>query len=279
MEFQPLERLAQSLQARDMAVFPVVHAGVDEHVSVVGERMQRDDFSHMPLRDAAGRVVRVLEREATSGKTGRAYDAAVPLDSEKHVVRADAPLPTVLAKLPRSGFLLVSSKESGWQDRIAGIINHADVVSLPVRLFIYARTMQLEKRVFEAISGMNWKDTEGLADLWNRIDARYKKAGEQRSCRETYLEFRDVMRIGQMRQMIGLRNGDELDLLCTARNFACHATIDAPADNLRPEEIPTEVERCVILVERLLSSCYPDSGSSVESLGFTDGIIPPRRVR
>lgn len=253
MEFPTFEHFAQGLRARDIAAFPVIHASVDDDTSTVRDHMLRDDFSHMPLRDSGGSVVRVIHRDATSGKVGRVYDAAVPLNHENHVVAAADPLPAVIAKLPGSGFLLVSSRESGWPDRIAGIINHADVVSLPVRLFIYTRTIQIENRVFQAIAGTKWKETPGLESLWESAEGKYRKGGERRACREAYLHFRDLMKIGQMRGVLGVTD-DELKLLCTARNFACHAVTPAPGDELSPEEIPGEVEECIRLVEHLMAS-------------------------
>jgi len=258
MELRALEQIVQNLHARDIAAFPVVCAGVDDDISTVRKRMESDDFSHMPLRDANGRVVCVLEHNAALGKTGRACDAAVPLDSEKHVINASEPLPMAIERLPKAGFLLVKSRESGHRDLISGIINHADVLTLEVRLLIYMRTMQLEKRVLNAIKGKPWGDRQELAAIWQRVDRRHTNGGEQRSCREAYLEFGEVMTIGYVLNLLHLGN-DELNLLCAARNFACHVAIIAPDHILDPENIPAAVERCVNLVERLFGKAAQDT--------------------
>lgn len=253
METQLLDRIVRGLQARDIAAFPVVHAGVDDDIAAVLVRMNTGDYSHMPLRDANGTVVRVLRRDVAQGKSGRAHDAATALDIDGHVVDASDPLSSVVAKLPSAGFLLVSSRESGYPDRIAGIINHSDVVSLPVRLLIYMCTMQLERRVIDVIADTG-RDTGNpqLSELWRRAEAKQKKAGERRSSVESYLSFRDLMAIGQARQLLRLEDAAELELLCAARNFACHAAIGSPAGEPTPSEIPGVVERCVNLVGRLL---------------------------
>ena len=258
MELRALEQIVQNLHARDIAAFPIVHASLDEDISTVRDRMQNDDFSHMPLRDANGCVVRVLEYNAALGKTGRAYDAAVDLDSAKHVINATDPLPMAIARLPKAGFLLVKSRESGHRDLISGIINHADVLTLEVRLLIYMRTMQLEKRVLNAIKGETWGNTEELAKIWRRVGTQHRNGGEQRSCREAYLEFGEVMTIGYVLNLLHLGN-DELNLLCAARNFACHVAIIAPDHILDPENIPAAVERCVSLVERLFGEAAQET--------------------
>lgn len=222
MDATTLERIAPGLCARDISAGPVVHASVDDDLSSLGKLMQRKDFSHMPLRDADGRVVRVLHRSEALGRFGRAYDAAVPLDSAKHLVVAEDPPSEVVSKLAASGFLLVRSAEAKWPDRVEGIINHADVVTFPVRLLLYTRTIQLEQQVFEAVAGTPWRDLPEFAAVWKRADKKYQAAGEHRSGHEVYLQFIDLMRIGQ-RQGVLQVSESELILLGTARNFACHA--------------------------------------------------------
>jgi CBS domain-containing protein len=258
MDATTLERIALGLCARDIAAGPVVHAGVDEDLSTLGELMRTNDFSHMPLRDTDGQVVRVLHRSEALGRSGRAYDAAVPLDYEKHLVAAEDPLSAVISKLAASGFLLVRFAEARWPDRVEGIINHADVVTFPVRLLLYTRTIQLEQQVFEAVAGTPWSDLPEFAAVWRRADRKYQAAGEHRSRHEVYLQFSDLMRIGQRLGVLQVSEG-ELKLLSTARNFACHAVIPGPGEELSPEEIPGEVEGSLRLVERLVSTVSRDS--------------------
>ncbi len=239
MKSGTLEQLVQNLRARDIAAFPVAHANVADPIPVVRAAMDQRDFSHMPLRDARGNVVSILVRAS-----------AEPFERAKHVIEAAEPLAAAIMRLPEAGFLLVASDESGYEDRISGIINHADVVSLEVRLLIYSRTMQLERRVLDAIRGQPWGDDPELRTLWNRVKKRFYDGGERRSCLEAYLEFPEIMLIGQHRDILQVSDSDRARLR-TARNFAAHAAIDSPAEDLRPEVITTEVEECL----RLLETC------------------------
>ena len=59
------------------------------------------------------------------------------------------------------------------------------------------------------------------------------------------------MLIGQARGTLNISD-DEWRRLCTARNFASHAAIEAPCDELRPEVIAEEVEQCARLLDRLI---------------------------
>jgi hypothetical protein len=253
MEQQALERIVQNLHARDIASFPVECANPNEDRDKVHARMEPEpkgkDFSHMPVRDAGGCVVGVIRRIGTE-KSGFTYDED-SLDGDKHVIDATDLLSTAIKRLSEAGFLLVKSQESGHPDGISGIINHADVLGLEVRLLMYTRTMQLEKRVLDAIRNKPWDTTEELRLMRRQVEAEHRNAGEQRSCPEAYLGFPDLMRIGQVRKFWRLANR-ELALLRFARNFACHFAVDAPGRRLGPDKIPTQVERCVSLLERLL---------------------------
>jgi hypothetical protein len=245
MRSEALEQIVRSLHARDIAAFPVVHAGVDEADPAVLQRMDKLDFSHMPLRDGNGDVVAVLDRTTIR---------RIPLGT-KYLIGAGALLSEAIARLPGAGFLLVQSPESGYRDNISGIINHADVVSLPVRMLFYTRTMQLERRVLDEIEGKDWGGTPSLQHLWDKVEGMYRQGGDRRSCREAYLHFPEIMRIGQTRQILHVSDA-ERERLSTARNFASHAAIDAPAHELRPEVIPEEVERCARLLERLVANGF-----------------------
>jgi CBS domain-containing protein len=236
-----LGQLAHDLRASDIAAFPVVAAS-EEQLAWAHATMERRDFSHMPVRNSRGIVVSVLARGSTE---------PIPFQKEEHLIEAAEPLAEAINRLPKAGFLLVASNEAGFEDRISGIINHADVVSLPVRLLLYSGTMQLERHVLDAVTGEPWGDAAELSELWEAAHKKHVKGGERRSCLEAYLGFAEIMRIGQCRRILPISDSD-LERLRIARNFAAHAAIDAPADSLRPEVITVEVEECVRLVENLV---------------------------
>lgn len=250
MKSGPLEQLVQNLRAADIAAFPVF-SSTEDQLTTARATMEQRDFSHVPVRNSRGTVVSILVRGAPD---------PIPFRRPTHEIRSGDPLAVAIARLPEAGFLLVTSDESGYEDGISGIINHADVVSPPVRLLLYCGTMQLERRVLKDITGTPWGEDGDLRKIWERAHAEHLKGGERRSCPEAYLHFSEIMAIGQHRTVLRISDLDR-KRLCTARNFAAHAAIDAPADSLRPEVITAEVEQCVRLVDRLVGAPGQQSGS------------------
>ncbi len=82
------------------------------------------------------------------------------------VIDAGASLTEAVKRLEARGFLLVSSLESGREDGISGIINHADLQKAPVRVLLFARLAEIEarlRRIIEHNSG-RWERISELAE-------------------------------------------------------------------------------------------------------------------
>lgn len=167
-----LKSLEQALAATHLAARPLWVRGHNEDVAEIAKQIHRSahDFSHVPLHNGSGRVTHVLYREDIPRRAaGPPIRIAKPLDVA-HTVPANASVAEVIERIQKAGFLLVHpADEPGTFD---GIINHADLAKLPLRIWLFAAFAEVEDRLRSRLMGLDPTDPtlegrrlQGPADL------------------------------------------------------------------------------------------------------------------
>jgi len=172
-----LGTLGNALCATHLAARPLWTRSQEEDVAQIAKDIHRSalDFSHVPLVDMAKRVTHVLYREDIPHRpTGAARLLAKPLDAV-HTIPANASVAEVAERIQTAGFLLVHpAAESG---RFDGIINHADLAKLPLRIWLFAAFAEIEDRLRSRLSDLVSDDSEiGKNRLFGpaHLPARYR---------------------------------------------------------------------------------------------------------
>lgn len=191
-----------------------------------------DDFSHVPIRGSDGRITAVLRR--VTADDGTIVDPERVAISDAPKISASTPLFEMILRLRETDFLLVESPESGYPDGISGIITHADLQKLPVRVFLFARLSELEDRLRRVVSGTNWEHDPSCKNIKEVAVAKQK----QFNGTKLPLEFQlNVKRLGEVARIVGGFCGDcdratfdsQLSALLKVRNTIAHGIdIDMP---------------------------------------------------
>ena len=227
-----------SLTASHIASFPVWCCTPGRDIQALREEIApggQKDYSHVPIRDEHGHIRLVVHRDDLVRKTGLACDHAREIGAG-HKLEASTSLLETIGRLKLQGFLLVTSVESGQPDRVSGIINHADLQKLPVRLLLFARLSELEATLREIVAHSDWPSRK---DCLN--EKKYAESQRQRHRAETlpleqleqYLNITGLAtvahRLGRFKPPDGVIDG-RLESLRVVRNHIAHG-LDFGADD------------------------------------------------
>ena len=248
MTWSTLAALEDTLRARDIAVFPVICRPAAADQRIVLEEMERDDFSHVPVRADDGRVTHVHHRMELRASGAMACPRS--FDSDRQSIDADGSLAGAIRLLADESFVLVRSKEAGTKDGIAGIINHADLLKAPVRVLVYTRSMRLEAATLQAVESREWERNPALRDEEHAARRRARLRVGATSL-AGYLYLPELLRVGRSQEVLSV-NDAEIDILRQARNFSAHAGNDLPADAENSETAAARVAMALKLIDRLL---------------------------
>lgn len=158
--------LEDAFRVRHIATFHLYTCAEDEPVESVPERYP--DFDYVPVRDAQGCIVGVLDTDLRSGALVR--DHAQRLD-DSILVSADESLARFLPLMSEHRFyrLVVDGTQ------ISGIVTRSDALKLPVRLFAFARITHLEMLMMRIIQARYPRDDDWLAHLAKDKGDKVKK--------------------------------------------------------------------------------------------------------
>lgn len=254
-----LADIENTLTASHIAVFPVVCAAPTNDVAQLYFSMaeDQDDYSHMPVREADGRVSGVLHREELTGASGKAGQWKKPLAPDL-VIEASTSLRKTITQLRHTGLLLVRSVESGHPDGISGIINHADIQKLPVKILLFTQISEVESRLRILLKSTNWENTQAGRQATGTARQRAKQWKNDALPVLHYLNLRELgllahncglLRTGGLDEATVVREMEDLRQL---RNAVAHGQDYNPRDNAL--ESIEAMNAALLLVQRILNS-------------------------
>ncbi len=214
-----LKALEQAFAATHLAARPLRVRGHNEDVAEIAKQIHRSayDFSHVPLQNGSGRVTHVLYREDIPRlAVGSLLRIAKPLDPA-YIVPANASVAEVVERIQKAGFLLVHPP--GQPDTFDGIINHADLAKLPLRIWLFAAFAEVEDRLRSRLTGL---DPTDLALKKRRLQGPADLPAEYR------MRFVDLMEVTWLKrlwfmQLEGDRSKAFFQSLNRRRNAVVHA--------------------------------------------------------
>jgi len=129
--------------------------------------------------------------------------------------------------LTNDAFLLVRSPESGYPDGISGIINHADVDKLPVRLLLFAQITEIESRLREMVLDLPWQTDPIFANTARQASNMRKAHRNEALSLMNYLNFAQLGRIAHHYKIFHISMDSEkvfarLQQLKDIRNAVAH---------------------------------------------------------
>jgi len=256
-----LADIEDSLTASHIAAFPVWCCKSDhdserlhQEIAPGGQR----DYHHVPVRDEDGHIRTVVYRDDLGGKRGPARKNG-RLIGVDHKFEASRPLLDAIVRLKNTGFLLVTSLESGQPDGVSGIINHADLQKLPVRLLLFARLSELEATLREIVTGSDWLirgDCSNERKYAEGERQRHNK-GEEDLPLEQYLNLKGLVAVAQrLNRFVPQERAieDRLTSLRAVRNHIAHGLEFGNGDTPSPEETVKAVQDAFAIVEWAIRS-------------------------
>jgi hypothetical protein len=143
------------------------------------------------------------------------------------IVQATTPLREVVERLKNSAFLLVESHESGMPDGISGIINHADLQKLPIRLLLFSYIVEIETRLRSEVESKNpkWSENDRFNGIAKRAIGMRKRSKSNALELHHYLNLNDFGIIMRQTGIRGFPGEDRFQELVYLRNNLAHSNL------------------------------------------------------
>jgi predicted transcriptional regulator len=219
-----LKELNTGISIRQITTYALAACSETDSVEEVMRQPDFDGFDFIPVKNAQGRIISIIERIQRDQQEDLHESRIFPIDVSM-LVSPDAPIDSLFRCLSDSKFKLVFGEEG-----IEGIVTKSDLLKLPVRIFVFSHITYFESLMGKVIgerigySFDNWQKylSENRKELFNTKLVNLKKHNLDPSSIEV-LDFCDKREILKKHFEFGTEFRKDLEKIEQLRNLIAHS--------------------------------------------------------